>query len=84
MMGSNEQSFIDRYLETTPEMTPYSELRAELAGVEKWHKIIGSSLQPWFNVATLGMKIRALMVAREAKANPWAETVLGRMHNELY
>jgi len=79
MMGSNEQSFIDRYIEETPIIPPYKILRAELDGMIKWHQIIGSTPQPWFDAPTLAIKISKAMNHRAAMEAPWVSTVADRL-----
>jgi hypothetical protein len=75
MMGSTEQSFIDNYLKHTPTISPYKELRAELDGMAKWHKIIGSTAPTYLHPPTLAIKIHRAQVARHAMICPWSRTV---------
>jgi len=62
MIGSTKESFIKKYIKHTSQTITARKIRVELEGMSKWHKIIGSTPPPWFDVDALNYEI---FIARE-------------------
>ena len=80
-IGSTVESFVERFVEDwfkeNPNNATLRDIYAEISGMIRWHKIIGSTPPAWFGIH-LAAKINKAMTEHEAKANPWAQNVIDR------
>ena len=84
MIGSTKESFIKKYIKHTSQTITARKIRVELEGMSKWHKIIGSTPQPWFDVDRLHLEIiRDFVSEKIYHGNPPALATITRTYTPL-
>ena len=84
MPGSTKESFIKEYIKHTSPRITAGKIRVELEGITKWHKSIGSTPPPWFDVDRLHLEIiRAWVCEKIYHGNPPAPATITRAYTPL-